>query len=155
MGSISNPSGGDSRVAVAGKSSQEIVNNSDVYQNDDDLVLPVEANERALVFIVLRPNTPSGTPDLKWQFTVPAAAEYHVINCGLIGAAATGGVVTAVSTEKTGIGISDIDALDILFLVYIGGANAGNIQFQWAQNLATAEDTKMRAGSSMIKIKVS
>jgi len=43
---------------------------------------------------------------------------------------------------------------ELIYLVYIGGGAAGNIQLQWAQGFADVSDTKVLANSFIIAHKL-
>jgi len=132
------------------KSADEIVNNSATLQNDDHLVVAVKANEDMTLRVCLVCKTASATPNLKIAFTVP-----------------TGGAIkgkTFVENSATPTDVADLTSTQVLALPgtgricyilakYTGGANAGSVQLQWAQNTATVEDTTVEAESYLLAIK--
>jgi len=130
------------------KAADETVNNSTTLQNDDSLVLPVAANE-VWYFQMNVLYTSSGAADFKIGWTIPAAGalRWHAIYRNT---AATD-VVWAGGLETDVLSIAGTSALAVMvFATYKGGANAGDVQLQWAQNTAEVSDTKVLAGSAMI-----
>jgi hypothetical protein len=129
------------------KTADEIVNNSAVLQNDDDLFFAVAANGIWVVILCLKAKSPTLTT-LKIAFTIPAAAsmidtclppQYHAFIAG--NDATVAAALSAMAATSKYI---------YLAYLYIGGANAGTIQLQWAQNAATAENTTLEKGSNML-----
>jgi len=125
------------------KTSNETVNNSNTVQNDDELTFAVGANSIWSIKFVLKV-TSSAVADFRMKFTIPVAA-----TCSMW-------------FEPSGI-VSDYDATTEYspgtdgttqfmhgYLFYEGGANAGNIQLQWAQGTAEVSDTTVYIGSFMI-----
>lgn len=133
------------------KTADETVNNSNVLQNDDQLYLPVLANE-AWAFTAVLKFAFNSNADFKIAFTVPAAgaAEYAVISASM----AVGAWAQQYVSAPTAISILSpstyADAFMIVKGVYRGGANAGNLQLQWAQNTAHASDAKVLLGSHIL-----
>jgi len=134
---------------VVRKTSDEIVNNSAVLQNDDALLFTVGANEVWQFMLYLRTRSASATPDIDYAFTIPAAGSLvHLPNwtCTyeLVINEGDG------TTEHHLADVANANRSTLLHYLYIGGANAGTVQLQWAQNVATAEDTKVLANSYII-----
>ena len=146
---ILNPTG------VIRKTAAETVNNSAALQNDDHLFFPVEANEQWFAELFLRVTSPSINSDLQVGFTAPASA---TASWGLAGP--NGSWANAVTGATTGVaeklianaatvgGAAGNWHLGILGWFYIAGT-AGNVQFQWAQGTATAENTQLLTSSFM------
>lgn len=134
------------------KTANETVNNSNVFQNDDHLVWAVSANEVWLIQLFLLVDAKTASR-FKYTFTIPAAATLN----GLLWSADSnseyiyGDDLTASKTLT--IGTAVIRCLNIQCL-YVGGANAGNIQLQWAQINAVAEDTKLLTNSFLLCRKI-
>lgn len=127
------------------KTADETVNNSNVLQNDDALVIAVGANEKWKIetFFVFNSST---VADFKFSFTGPAGSS------AWWGAVENGGFGTftyALGGTKaiSGMGQTRIYPL-IMYISTIG--TPGNVQFQWAQSVAEATDTKVLAGSNII-----
>ena len=143
----------EEEVVVVVKPDDQIVNNSEVLVNDEDLVIPVGANDVWFVVIMLRAMSASVNPDMKYVFAVPAGGAMGLLDSAKF-------VSNSVYVPIDGLAAitlpNYVDERNMcLFGIYTGGGTAGNLQLQWAQNTATAEDTKMKAKSSMICFKVS
>jgi hypothetical protein len=134
------------------KTADETVNNSNVMQNDDELLLAIAANEVWAFDLVLFYASATATPDGKYQITGPAGStlRYHVAEeeegtaIGFAGGiyTSTGAVVTAAdSTATTWVHFKGH---------IVNGANAGNLQLTWAQLNATVENTKILANSYLL-----
>lgn len=132
---------GFSSIEKVVKTSDETVNNSTTFQDDDELLLSLAANETVYFDAWLRHNTGS-TPDIKFDFTFPSGATFgwQVASVGSadeIAASGTGASITC----------SGGDEITILRGYVVNGANAGNIQLQWAQDTANVSDTKVLTSS--------
>ena len=133
------------------KSANETVNNSAVLQDDNHLVFAMAANTNYFFELNLLITGLSNTPDCKIGWTVPAAC---TMLWGTTGPASsgsnlngwqiqsTGTTVVAISTESTTVafGLSAVTSGHTFWGIVRNGANAGNLQLQWAQNTQTAED---------------
>lgn len=130
------------------KTVDETVNGSDVLQDDDDLVLAVEAT--GLYRLELRAVQNSGaTPAFKCAFTLPSGATWLTgsFDCGSSAANEQFGLMSTTLSGVTGAGANSAVIIHSLILV---GSTAGTIQWQWAQNTANASNTIVRAGSSLL-----
>lgn len=142
------------------KTADETVNNSAAFQSDDHLLFACAANTSYDFKIKMMYSSVSATPGIKFQFTVPAAATifWHTLpyydgaayqhtwsggpattKTALLGSGNTHATLTIAGT--TGYMIEGIARC---------AGTAGNIQFQWAQNSATAEDTKVLKDSHIM-----
>ena len=135
---------------VVRKTADETVNNSDVPQNDDALLLAVGANEIWHIYLLLRITT-TAVADFQYTFAIPAGGAMKHFDIGIIGACTTTAKLQS-ATDSTGtipllIPGAVTDYWYMFWAVYVGGANAGNIQLQWAQYTAEATDTKVLANS--------
>lgn len=135
-------------ITVVRKTADETVNNNETLQNDDDLVIAVGANEVWLIHMVIYSLRITGDPDGKFAFAVPAGG-------AMVGWEAwskpTSQLVQKDYTAENLITIAPNNTYRAwMHGMYIGGVNAGNLQFQWAQETATAEDTKILAKSFML-----
>lgn len=141
-------------VKVVRKTADETVNNSAVLQNDDHLLFAIAANE-VWEFKLVCYVSGFTTSDLKMIFAVPAGAAgaYNYLAGGPTGSDIAG-EVTAIATQFNAI--IRVDGVNIftLFVMLVNGGNAGNLQFQWAQGTAVAEDTKMLTNSCIIAHKL-
>ena len=86
-----------------------------------------------------------------YQFTFPAAGEL-----GITFIAHDGGVYsgeeTLFTTSPSGTNAADVQSTGSLFCIsslYVGGANAGNVVLQWAQNASSVSATTVKAQSTL------
>lgn len=137
----------DARVRHVVKASNETVNNSTVYQDDDELVAPCDVSRKYLIELFLNYTSSVGA-DIKFQLSLPAGATSRAgITCfastalsnttGQFANTPTAGGNDATQMSWWGQKIVEI------------GATAGNIQLQWAQNTAEVSNTILLAGSFM------
>jgi hypothetical protein len=133
------------RVApLAGyKQSDEIVNGSATFQDDDDLFVSLEANAvyKGQLHLLYNSGT---TPDIKWQFTRPSGctlADWSFLGFNTAGTFAYGFGGEAIAAGGLGSKVT-ADAWGL-----ITTTSAGILQFQWAQNTSTGSNTIMMAGS--------
>lgn len=122
------------------KTADQTVNNSTTLVNDTHLVVPLLANRRYYWFMRLRFESDS-TPDIHFTWTVPSGAtggrRREINNATEVG-------YGTVSTWSGSTGVTRQG--------YAGGyvetsSTAGNLQFQWAQDVADASDTTVLIGS--------
>lgn len=143
------------------KATDQIVNNSDVLQDDSDLKFNVGANEIWTARLVLSYESATLTPTIKISFNGPASPVSVLFNsyAGYNGDNMRAGRQSYGTSYGAEIGSDFSGSLkasnSLLYtdLVLVNGANAGVVTFQWAQWTATAEDTKIRAGSSLLAFK--
>lgn len=140
----------------ARKTVDETLSSVAAVQNDDHLFLSVAANTDYRLWLMgVFTTAASATPDLRSGFTMPAGATFTGNVYGLDTAATTGvsstsyaGFLTATSGFNTPRGL--VTGSNLVFLwegiVRVGGT-AGTMQFQWSQNVSTAETTACKAGS--------
>ncbi len=135
---------GQDRIFI--KSANETVNNSAAMQNDDHIVASVVAN--ATYEWQFRPEYLSQlTPDLKFQWTVPASATmvWGGVYADTAGGMVTPGNLTAASVVAICGAAADFTGWFTGTLVT--AATAGNCTLQWAQNTANATNTIMYLGT--------
>lgn len=139
---------GGGGMATIVKEADETVTTSTTLQNDDELLFAVAANEVWQFEGVLSLSAPTAA-DFKMSFTGPTGAVgsfvaiYEVLdNAGGIPpqalSAALGGT-TQWEIGQDGVGLRFYGAIH-------NGANAGNLQLQWAQRVSSGSTT-VRAGS--------
>lgn len=133
----------ETRVVSARKSSDETINNTSGYQDDDELFVPVEANATYVGWLHFNYLSQAAAA-FKYQFTTPAGSNlpfWSFIGSSpfTYGGSAGGGVV---GLAGTGANLP----CDAWGLIIIGGT-AGTMRMQWAQNVANASNTIVRAGS--------
>jgi hypothetical protein len=135
-----------SPMQVVVKSGDESVAN-DTLQNDDELFFAVGTNEVWIFEMVLFVNSgTSNTPDIKWDFTIPASAtiKYGAQSMST-GATGVNGVQFMFGVETAtvlGSGAAITTATIETMPIYLNGTvrtagTAGTVQFRWAQNVTT------------------
>ena len=147
------------RVEFVRKTANETVNNSNTLQNDDTLLVALSANEVVafMCFIIIDSGT---TPDFQAAFTVPAAATLAWGQAGLASqnTASAFTYSVAVTVSGTAVAMGGVGAGSPMSVMLVGtvanGANAGNLQLQWAQNTANASDTIVYANSWLVALRV-
>jgi hypothetical protein len=139
------------RPLLVRKTADETVNNSNVLQNDDELLFAVAANEiwEFTIYVIY---DSGATPDFKHNLTGPVASAIYEHDTGLTVAAAAAITVGAAAWIGYGAGSPALGL--IIRGIIVNGANAGNLQLQWAQNTADASDTKVKANSCIIAFKL-
>ena len=129
---------------VVFKTSDEVVNNSSILQDDDALTIPVAANERFWFSVILFFD--SGTiPNFKYGFSGPSGATIRWER-------AVSGVVVQTESDsavKAGSGVGVQLMIQLRGSIEVAGT-AGSLTFQWAQGTAHASDTTVQIGSVMI-----
>lgn len=127
---------------VGYKSSDETINNSTTFQNDDAVLFAIGSNEVWRFYTEIYWNS-GATPDLKFQWSLPSGATMYWTDFF------NGNTVnTEASTEvMTGAG-----AIRVIYYtgVVFNSTNAGNVNLQWAQNTQDPTDSKVLAGSYII-----
>lgn len=143
-------------VTIIVKPSDESVTSSTTLQNDDDFSFSIAANEKVIIHAHLFVSGNSAG-DFQWAFNVPSLATGW--NSGLRV------IDTTASTNNSGAWSAIEDLTDTGFrasgtvtgstvhvqidAIVINGANAGTIQFRWAQVTSNATATVVEAGSYM------
>ncbi|MBI3274039.1 MAG: hypothetical protein HYZ69_02750 [Candidatus Colwellbacteria bacterium] len=127
------------------KTSDETVNNSTTLTNDNELFLAMAANE-TWFFKVLFMHIGNITADINVAFTIPTGATLvwgcsgtRQLSDGNIGGC---GAITTSGGAQSYAAFTTVETV-VLTGVVVNGGTAGNLQFQWAQNTATAVDTKV------------
>jgi len=136
------------------KSADETVNNSSVLQDDDHLIIPVVANGIYQFKMTLIMNAAAVDSDFKYHFTVPAGTVMTFYD-KLAAVLAAGTPVAAYDQTST----PDVGSLigTILFTIegiIVVSGTAGNVNLQWAQNTAKANNTKLLKGSNVLYCKI-
>ena len=146
------PSGLATRVL---KTADETVNNSLVLQNDNQLVLAVAANDVWEIHYIIRRTTSVGAY-FRYAWTLPAAGAMQQADQEEIGVATTAapGLIASDSTAADLIAAAAADYWIMGWAIYVGGANAGNVQLQWAQAVAEESDTKVLTNSFLLAFKL-
>jgi len=152
-GAFSVPAGGG--PTIVRKTADETVNNSAVLQNDDHLFWTVAANEVWEFYMALKITT-GATPAFKFLFTVPTGGAVIGWSAGDIGVLTVvgSGLTGRDLTASTPISGAKADVWLVFWCQYVGGANAGTVQLQWAQATANASDTIVRKNSFILAHKL-
>lgn len=137
---------------VVRKAADETVNNSSTPQNDDELLIPLDANSTYIFDGIISYNS-STTADLQLDFTVPSGAVGRRVlnfitssstNCLSTSQQFYGGLITTSATAIGGTG----GGCDIVIRGTVTtSSTSGNFQVLWAQNVAEVSDTKVLLGS--------
>jgi len=146
-----------SGIAKIYKTADETVNDSSTLQNDNHLVFSIGANEKWSFELVLF-YTSGTTPDIKFAITVPSGATLKWgPSQALYGTSGTWVLtaITEVSGNSVAVAGQAAAVMCVVFWGYVANStNAGNVQLQWAQEVANASDTKVLAGSHLIAHKL-
>ena len=146
------------------KTADQTVNNSAVLVNDNHLLKAIGANEIWLLDLYLLQQSVSIDADFKagWSYPVgcliywgvPRFTTTNVMGIWSSGraTASTIGIYRETDTQDIAA-LVGTTGLHLIALV-VNGANAGNVNFMWAQNAATVEDTKVLANSILIALKL-
>ena len=128
------------------KIADETVNNSSTIQDDDELFAALNANKVYHMMIMICWNSGT-TPDFKYQISIPSGATADRSD-------GTWNQISSVAQDWTAIQAPGGQGSTVLWTETHGrietGGTAGNVTFQWAQNVANASDTKVRIGSMML-----
>lgn len=150
---------------VAIKTAPETVNNSNSLQDDDELIITPETNSKYLVQAMLIYQSTTATPDIQVGFSFPTGANFSWCPVGLTPVNANQDVAnqaghlrminTSSSAART---LGTMATAEPLTAAPIGlltmGATAGTLTLQWAQSVATAENTRVLAGSFIVARKI-
>ena len=154
------PAGGG--PTIVRKTADEAVNNSNVLQNDDHLLLAIAANEVWLVELTLLLQGVSPNADFKcgWAYPVGCTIKWGYLARDSTTSEGSGWmpsglysvtpIAISIETDVLNTGLLNGISGAVYRAIVINGANAGTLNFQWAQNTATAENTKVLANSCLI-----
>jgi hypothetical protein len=137
-------------IIVSKITETQVVNNSTTLVNDDQLFVPVQSTARYLLngYLLWDSGT---TADIKFSWTGPAGLQMPIWSILAIDAAGAGPSFATALTAATVVsrGGSGIGTFVHAWLkgVVILGANAGNLQLQWAQAGLEAVNTRIKANS--------
>lgn len=130
-------------------------NNDAALADDPVLKLPMSINSSYICWTHAVYSSAT-TADLQYAFTRPSGATF-ASDWSVLATNAAGAFAYSLSgpgpNSVGGVGVGVNTVLDTWGRV-ANGANAGNLQFQWAQAAAIASDTFVRAGSFMILLKI-
>lgn len=138
------------------KSANQSVTSSTTVINDTHLKFAVAANETYIFQLFLWTYAADGTPDIKLTCTGPSGSTVSWSSSQVIFNAAGSTTLTVVSASGVTADLF-VDANERGIQLYgtiANGANAGDLQLQWAQNTSSANSTTVKAGSYIFGIKV-
>lgn len=138
----------DSRIRTKRKLADEIVNNSAVLQDDDELVMAVAATVTYLVELCLF-GISAAAADWRLQFNAPVGSSGAIYGMS-DGSSIKSFAINATDTMNSGGAAS----MSIYKGVLIVGGTGGNLTFQWAQGTANVSDTTVYAGSTLTLTRV-
>lgn len=146
---------------IVRKTANETVTSSTTLQNDDHLFFAIAANEIWTFECTIFYNADADAPDLLVAFTAPTGA---TIRYGGIGASLTTAPSAATDVDFSSVGAVAPTTLEFgasagdgtLFLkgIVVNGANAGNVQLQWAQKVSDVNPTRLLTNSFITAHKV-
>ena len=131
-------------------------NNDTVLEDDSTLVFPVGTSETWSFHAVLRVTT-AAAAGFDFKFTIPAGTIYTRKTSYLWDGTTIRGVWnTALDTEDSYAGAVAALADDILVIMgtIVNGTTAGDVQLQYAQNIADVSNTNVLTGSWMNVLRV-
>ncbi len=132
-------------IQIKMRSATQGVTSSSTVVNDNTLFVKAKANKNYSGYVLVRVQS-HPTPDFKYTFAAITGAltEIYVADIsGVPSAQIIFGTETSITTDDT---TQDI----IVFFVVSMGSTDGNIQFQWAQNTADGDESKVYKGSTMV-----
>ncbi|MDP4199651.1 MAG: hypothetical protein Q8922_03510 [Bacteroidota bacterium] len=135
-------------LIFAKKPADESVRSSTTLQNDNDLQLPISANDSMIVEGYIHyHNTGSGS--LRMAFTIPTGAsmDIAIYTDDVIQPPPETWTLTAGGASTGDMGMNGTDVPIHFYGMVISGANAGTIQIQWAQGVSSSTPTTFKAKS--------
>ena len=135
------------KLKIVRKTVDEIVNNSNVLQDDDELKLAVGANEVWFFLLLLLINS-SVAADIKIGFSVPSG-------CTLLWTSSV--TIERYYNEESTLMLSGYatDSISRFIPGFImNGSTTGNLQLRWAQGIQEASNSKVLANSCLFAIKL-
>jgi len=127
------------------KVADETINSSTTFQDDDELLLAVAANKEYSGYCQFFMDG-NATADLKATFSGPAGStgrlSYFIAGSNNSVAFGTSLILQTLTPGQSRMGFFN-------FILSTGGT-AGNITFQWAQQVSDAGDTKVLKGSTLV-----
>lgn len=135
-------------VTVKVKSANQAINNSAVFADVTEMVIPVAASVTVVIDAVIRATFAAASANnLLLKFTIPAAGSIAAFNFGSSNATEYDPSLDEGNFAFTPSVLSRQQQYRYL---YVGGANSGNIQLQMRQSVAEAKDYTFRSGSFLI-----
>lgn len=155
-------------TSVVAKTANETVNGSQTLQNDDELLFAMAASTTYRVELVLSLTAANTTAKWKFGWTAPASATmaWGAMGTGIAGSGQIDGSWNGTASGSTGpaaiLTVSDSLAIGsagvtnglVIWAIVYNSTNAGNLQFQWCQNVSNASNNVVNAGSHMMVTKL-
>lgn len=137
------------------KAADEIVNNSNVLQDDDDFLFNIGANEVWIVDQTLDTANLTFNTDFQIAWVLPAGASMLCIAIAHL--SGTDPLTAVGTTPGAAIVLASANSPRIIMIktTIRNGATAGVAQFQWAQNTAVATDSTVKQDSMFIAHRLS
>jgi hypothetical protein len=147
------------------KSTNETVNNSTVFQDDDHFTFSIAASEVWLLRFNILYNAVSSTTDINFTLSVPAGCSFYLGGAGVAtaqnvwGAAAfnesPASLVVSGGTLLLGTAASTSNSYGAkLEAVVVNSTTSGTCVLQWAQATAGASNTNILANSVLEYVRV-
>lgn len=139
-------------VGFVKKTSNESVTGSTVLQNDDQLLLGVDANTTyELSGLILYDGDAAGDLQIGWSAPASASLDYAAVGLGVTAALFTDDQTAYfnLSTAAPSVGAVGAGTTCPLLLagLLVTSGTSGNLQFRWAQRTASATATRVLSGS--------
>ena len=133
----------DPRFKVIRKTADETVNNSVAFQSDNELLFTVQALETWGFELTIYADVKAAS-DWQGKWTIPAGCggRWSIPGNANGDWALTDAIQWLAAADRTGV--------YRLFGIIDNGATAGTVGLTWAQVAAVAENTTVKAGSSII-----
>ena len=148
-------------ILMAHKTTDELVNNSDVLQNDDHLFVSVAANSVYIVELNINGGANDATSKLLISFTAPASSTmkgfvfHNTSSRTAFDQIYSGNLLGSVNNSIWGYNGSGYHSLLMIKAILKTAGTAGTLQFQWSQVTPVVADTYLRISSHLKLIKVS
>lgn len=148
------PSAG-ATIATVRKSADQSVTNSSTLVDDDELSFSIGANETYIVNVWLYTYAANNTPHIQYGFSAPSGATTTWSPSSVYGASSGASLATAVTGTGTLTGYVDqFDRASVMTGTIKNSSTAGTVKVRWAQQVASATSTTVKAGSYIFAIKV-
>lgn len=138
------------------KSADENVASSTTLQNDDHLVLALEAGKTYAVNGVAFATSTHSQPDIKVGFSIPTGATMDIGFLSGFGTQFSRAALLETSgVASPGVPIGSNQHTILLFMgTVVVGSNAGNLTLQWAQDTSNSNPVVLKQGSYISIVEV-
>ena len=133
------------------KESDESVSSSTTLQEDDDLTVDLRSNTTYVINALIRVDSASSSPDIKYGFNAPAGSTVTISWFGVEDPAGNfaGGIIESTGDEGDSIQLDPAQQNFIRFFGTVQVGVAGALTFKWAQNVSDATSTDVLQFSSL------